>query len=60
MELVIWLNFQDTLVSQGLIQGTIPEFACRDWGKPENISVTIAGLRVEIWTCDLPNTVQGR
>jgi hypothetical protein len=31
-----------------LRQGTIPEIAWRDWGKPWNISVRIAGLQAEI------------
>jgi hypothetical protein len=41
---------------RGPFFGTSPVFACRDWGKQQNISVRIAGFRVKTWTLDLPNT----
>jgi hypothetical protein len=43
---------------RGLIWGTIPKFAWRDWGKLRKSSVAIPGLRTETWTRDLPNTKQ--
>jgi hypothetical protein len=38
----------------------VPEglLVMRDWGKPRKILFSIAGLRAEIWTQDLPNTKQ--
>jgi hypothetical protein len=33
-------------------------FAWKDRGKPRKISVSIAGLRSEIWTLDFPNMKQ--
>jgi hypothetical protein len=38
------------------MQGTIPTFAWRDWGKPRRTAVGIAGVRTEIWTGDIPNS----
>jgi hypothetical protein len=43
---------------RGLTEGTIPVYSWRDWGKPRKSSVSIAGLRAEIWTRDFPNTKQ--
>jgi hypothetical protein len=46
---------------QGLsreMRTTIPASACKRWGKPRKLSVTIAGLWTEIWTRDLLNTNQ--
>jgi hypothetical protein len=41
-----------------LTEGTIPEFAWRNWVKPWKQFVRIAGLRAEILTRDLQNTKQ--
>jgi hypothetical protein len=39
-----------------MIWGAIPVFARREWENPLTTFVKIVGLRVEIWTRDLPNT----
>jgi hypothetical protein len=36
-------------------QSTVPAFAWREWGKPQQSSVRTAGLRAEIWTSNLQN-----
>lgn len=38
------------------IQGTILEYALRDWGKPRNISAMTAGVPAKIRTWHLRNT----
>jgi hypothetical protein len=42
--------------SRGLISGTILALAYRDCRKPQEKSVGIAGLWIDTWTRDLPNT----
>jgi hypothetical protein len=42
----------------GSIWGTIPESAWKDSGKSRKTSAMTAGLRAEILTRDLPNTMQ--
>jgi hypothetical protein len=43
---------------QVLIEGTIPVFVWKDWGKPRKTSVRIAGLRAETLNRHLPNKTQ--
>jgi hypothetical protein len=38
--------------------GNIPTFTWSDWGRPRKTSVMTAGLRAEIWTRHLMNTIQ--
>jgi len=40
---------------RGLIKGTMPAFAWRDWENPRKTSVTTYGLRAEIWKRDFRN-----
>jgi hypothetical protein len=41
--------------SRGLIYCTIPKISWMGWGRPQKISVRIAGIRAEIQTQDFPN-----
>jgi len=43
-----WKDEEGT--GRGLLQGTLPEFTRRDWGKQCRTSVGITDLRTEIWT----------
>jgi hypothetical protein len=43
---------------RGLIQGTAPEIAWRDWGKPRRTSVKIGGLWADICSRNHPNAEQ--
>jgi hypothetical protein len=43
---------------RGLIWGTIPVFAWKDWEKSRKASVSIVGVCAEVRTRDLPDTKQ--
>jgi hypothetical protein len=43
---------------RGSVQPTIPEFAWRDWEKPRETPVRVAGLQAEIWTWGPQNMKQ--
>jgi hypothetical protein len=40
---------------RGLILDTIPALDWKNWGKPQKTSVSLAGLRAEIWMQDNPD-----
>jgi hypothetical protein len=42
--------------SYGLIKVLIPEFAWKDWRKPQKTSVWVVSVLAEIWANNLPNT----
>jgi hypothetical protein len=54
-----WIGKDIEGSGHGLIYGTSPAFAWRDWEKKQKSSVRIAGLWAKIWNRDLLNTKQG-
>jgi hypothetical protein len=52
-----WIMNWEGFARKGLWSNrdTVPEFACRDWGKPQNSSVRIADFPAQILTEYLPN-----
>jgi hypothetical protein len=53
-----WIGNDVDINGFGLIQGTIPAYSCKDWGKLQNKFSHNVISWAEIWIRDLPNTKQ--
>jgi hypothetical protein len=57
-----WIGKDVERIGRGRTEGTIPEFAWRDWGNPWRTAVTILGVRSEIkmWIISPHSLVQNQ